>query len=55
MTAVFYAPRAVADIERLTDFLLATDQKAAAETGEILFNAIAHLARPNWLRRALSF
>ena len=45
MTAVFYAPRAVADIERLTDFLLATDQKAAAETGEILLDAIAHLTR----------
>ena len=45
MTAVFYAPRAVADIERLTVFLLATDEKAAVETGEILFGAIAHLAR----------
>ena len=42
MTAVFYAPRAIADVERLTEFLLATDRKAAAETGEILFDAIAH-------------
>ena len=45
MTAVFYAPRAIADVERLTEFLLATDRKAVAETGEILFDAIAHLAR----------
>ena len=45
MTAVFYAPRAYADIERLTDCLLAMDLKAAVETVEILFDAIAHLAR----------
>ena len=45
MTAVFYAPCAYADIERLIDFLLATDHKAAVDTGEILFDAIAHLAR----------
>ena len=44
MTTVFYAPNAYADIERLTDFLLTTETKSAAETGEILFDAIAHLA-----------
>ena len=45
MTAVFYAPRALADIERLAEFLVARDETAAMETGEIIVDAIAHLAR----------
>ena len=45
MTAVFYAPRALADIERLAEFLVARDETAAMETGEIIIGAIAHLAR----------
>jgi plasmid stabilization system protein ParE len=45
MTAVFYAPRALADIERLAEFLLAQDYIASIETGEILMEAIAHLSR----------
>ena len=45
MTAVFYAPRALADIERLAEFLVARDESAAMETGEIIVDAIAHLAR----------
>ena len=45
MTSVYYAPRALADIERLADFLSARDQASAMETGEILTEAIAHLAR----------
>jgi plasmid stabilization system protein ParE len=43
--SVFYAPRALADIERLADFLLTQDEVAAKETSEILIEAIAHLAR----------
>jgi plasmid stabilization system protein ParE len=45
VTAVFYAPRALVDIEPLADFLLAQDELASIETGGILIEAIAHLAR----------
>ena len=45
MTAVFYAPRALAEFERLAEFLVARDETAATETGEIIVDAIAHLAR----------
>jgi plasmid stabilization system protein ParE len=45
VTTVFYAPRALADIERLAEFLLAQDHIASIETGEILMEAIAHLSR----------
>ena len=45
MTDVFYAPHALADIDRLADFLLAQDTLASIETAEILSEAIAHLAR----------
>ena len=41
---VFYSPGALADIERVAEFLLATDPNAAAETGRILMEAIAMLA-----------
>ena len=33
----------MADVERLAEFLLATDPKAAVETGRILMEAIAML------------
>ena len=45
MTTVLYSPRAVADIERLVAFLLATEPHAAAETGNIHMEAIAMLCR----------
>lgn len=45
MTTVFYAPRALADIGRLAEFLLAQDHIASIETGEILMEAVAHLSR----------
>ena len=45
MAEVFYAPRALTDIERLADFLLALDEAASIETASILMEAIAHLAR----------
>lgn len=44
MTKVFYSPGALADIERLAEFLLATNPHAAAETGRILLEAIAMLS-----------
>lgn len=43
MTAVYYSPNALDDLERLADFLLATDPPGAAETGRILTEAIAML------------
>jgi plasmid stabilization system protein ParE len=43
--SVFYAPRALTDIERLADFLLTQDEVAATVTSEILIEAIAHLVR----------
>ena len=44
MTKVFYSPGALADIERLAEFLLATNPHAAGETGRILLQAIAMLS-----------
>ena len=44
MSAVFYAPRALADLERLADFLLSQDAAAAKDTGPLITGAIAHLA-----------
>jgi plasmid stabilization system protein ParE len=45
VTSVFYAPRELADIERLAAFLLVQDRVASIETGDILMEAVAHLAR----------
>ena len=43
MAAVFYSPGVLKDLERLADFLLATDPPAAVDTGRILTEAIAML------------
>ena len=45
MTKVYYSSRAVTDIERLAEFLLATEPHAAADTGTILMEAIAMLCK----------
>ncbi len=45
MADVFYAPRALTDIDRRADFLLAQDVAASIETASILMEAIAHLKR----------
>ena len=45
MIAVFYSSHALTDLERLAEFLVATDPQAAAETGTILIDAIEVLAR----------
>ncbi len=45
MTRLVFAPRALADIERLTDFLLESDAVAATETADILLDGLAILKR----------
>lgn len=45
MTTVLYSSGALTDMERLAEFLLATDPDAAADTGAILIEAIAMLSR----------
>ena len=40
MTRLILAPRAVEDIERLADFLLATEPEAASETGAVLISGL---------------
>lgn len=45
MTTVYYSSRALTDIERLADFLLATEPHAATDTGTILMEAIAMLSK----------
>ena len=43
MTRLAFASAAVRDIERLAEFLLATDPRASIETGEILISGLAIL------------
>ena len=43
MTRLAFAPRALADLDRLADFLLESDPHAAAETGEILISGLSIL------------
>lgn len=45
MTQLVFAPRALGDIERLTEFLLQTDASAAAATADILCDGLALLQR----------
>lgn len=44
MAQVIYAHRALADLERLTDFLLASDPRAAGSTAELIIEAVSVLA-----------
>jgi plasmid stabilization system protein ParE len=44
MATVDYAPRALADLERLVDFLLETDAANAATTFELIESAVSVLA-----------
>lgn len=41
---MIYAHRALADLERLTDFLLASDPGAAGPTAELIIEAVSVLA-----------
>ena len=43
MASVSYAPRALADLERLSDFLAETDLHAAAHTVDLIADAVAVL------------
>lgn len=43
MTRLALAPRAVADMERLTEFLMENDPQGAAETGSVLMRGLALL------------
>ena len=43
MATVSYAPRALADLERLCDFLAETDLRAAAHTVDLIAEAVAVL------------
>ena len=45
MTTVGYAPRALADLERLCDFLAETDPLAASQTIDLILDAVAILER----------
>ena len=43
MTRLALAPQAVADMERLTEFLMESDPCSAAETGSVLMRGLAIL------------
>lgn len=43
MTRLVLAPRALFDMERLTDFLLESDPESAVETGQVLIDGLAIL------------
>lgn len=45
MTRLVLAPRALRDMERLAEFLLENSPQAARETGDILLDGLAILAR----------
>ena len=45
MATLSYSDRALADLERLTDFLLASDALAAAETVDLIAEAVGFLSR----------
>ena len=45
MARLSYSEQALADLERLTDFLIDTDSSAAAETVGLIEEAVALLAR----------
>lgn len=45
MAQIIYSRKALADIEALTDFLVASDPLAAAETADLLIEAISLLDR----------
>ena len=45
MTAVFYSARALADLDRLFDFLAASEPSAAVDAAEVIVDAIRVLKR----------
>jgi plasmid stabilization system protein ParE len=45
MAELVYAPQALADLERLSDFLLETDPQAAHDTALLIFEALEILVQ----------
>ena len=43
MAVISYAPRAASDLQRLVDFLAASDSSAAAQTAELIISAVEAL------------
>ncbi len=43
MAVISYAPRALSDLQRLFDFLAASDPSAAAQTAELIVSALEAL------------
>jgi hypothetical protein len=54
LATLSYSARAVADLERLTDFLLESDPHAATETLALIGEAIGLLVRHPFIGRPLS-
>jgi len=50
-----YSARALADLERLTDFLVETDYAAAAETLELIEEAVSVLIRHPLIGRPVEY
>jgi plasmid stabilization system protein ParE len=55
LARLIYSEQAVADLERLTDFLVDIDPLAAAETIELIEEAVAVLRRHPLLGRPVEF
>lgn len=55
MTELVYAEQALADLERLTDFLLETDSQTAQATAVLIFEALEILARHPEIGRKVHF
>jgi plasmid stabilization system protein ParE len=45
VVSVLYAPRALGDIEKPAESLLAQDHRASVEPGKFMTEAVAHLSR----------
>ena len=54
MLRLDYAPRAFADLERLVEFLLASEPAQALETYELIESALTILPLHPWVGRAVS-
>lgn len=55
MAKLSYSERALADLERLTDFLIETDLSLAAETVELIAEAVSLLTRHPLLGRPVEY
>lgn len=55
MAKLSYSGRALADLERLTDFLIEADPKAALETVGLIGEAVGLLARHPLIGRPVEF